>query len=226
MYDEDGLYRINPERGKIRFSKIEVRDILISMCVLALAFTILYRRGSILDYFADIVGEDWKWVGLFGLCFGLVIFSFLLHELGHKFTAQKAGLVSEYRMYPVGLFITLLTSVIGFLFAMPGAVMIQGQTDQRTYAKISLAGPIVNIVLAAVGVVGCLLTNYSAAVVPFYMLASLNSILALFNMLPIPPLDGSKIVGWNIPVYIVVIAIAALEFAYVRFFMPDLYWGM
>lgn len=225
MYDEDGLYRINPEKGKISFSSIEIRDILISMGVLALAFTILYRNSSILDYFAYYLGEDWKWVGLFGMCIGLVIFSFLLHELGHKFTAQKAGLASEYRMYPIGLFITLLTSVIGFLFAMPGAVMISGQTDKATYAKISLAGPVVNIVLAVVGIVGCLLTNYGWAVVPFFMLASLNSILALFNMLPIPPLDGSKIVGWNIPLYIVVIAIAALEFAYVRFFMPTLYWA-
>ena len=225
MYDEDGLYRINPEKGKISFSSIEVRDILISMAVLALAFTLLYRRGSILDYFEDLVGEDWKWVGLFGMCFGLVIFSFLLHELGHKFTAQRAGLASEYRMYPIGLFITLLTSVIGFLFAMPGAVMISGQTDKATYAKISLAGPVVNIVLAVVGVAGCLFFNHSWIAVPFYMLASLNSILALFNMLPIPPLDGSKIVGWNIPVYVVVIAVAALEFAYVRFFMPAIYWA-
>ena len=225
MYDEDGLYRINPEKGRISFSSIELRDILISMVVLALAFMLLYRSGSILNYFEYYVGEDWKWVGLFCLCFGLVIFSFLLHELGHKFTAQRAGLVSEYRMYPIGLFITLVTAVIGFLFAMPGAVVISGQTDQRTYAKISLAGPVVNIVLAVVGIIGCLLTNYSWAVVPFYMLASLNSILALFNMLPIPPLDGSKIVGWNIPVYIAVIALAALEFAYVRFFMPTLYWA-
>jgi Zn-dependent protease len=225
MYDEDGLYRINPERGKIKFSKIEVRDILISMVVLAAAFTILYRSGSILDYFAYHFGEDMKYVGLFAMCFGLVIFSFLLHELGHKFTAQRAGLYSEYRMYPIGLFIRLLTSLIGFLFAMPGAVNIAGQMDQKTYAKISLAGPVVNIILAAVGIVGALALDGKSLVVPFLMLGSLNSILALFNMLPIPPLDGSKIVGWNLPVYIVVIAIAAAEFAYVMFYMPELRWA-
>lgn len=225
MYDEDGLYQINPERGKIKFSGIEVRDIIVSMAVLALAFFLLYRSGSVLDYFEYHLGEGMGYVGLFLLCFGLVIFSFLFHELGHKFTAQKAGLYSEYRMYPIGLFITLVTSAIGFLFAMPGAVMIYGNADRKTYAKISIAGPAVNLVLGAVAIAGCLLTNYTALVVPFYMLASLNSILALFNMLPIPPLDGSKIIGWDIRVYIVLIVMAALEFAFVRFFMPDLYWA-
>ena len=154
-----------------------------------------------------------------------VIFSFLLHEFGHKFTAQRAGLWSEYRMFPVGLVITLVSSFLGFLFASPGAVYIRGNMDDRTNGKVSIAGPIVNIILAAVGIAGCLAFNYSAMVVPMLLLANLNAFLAVFNLLPIPPLDGSKIFRWNIGIWIVTIAIAAVELIYVLKFMPTLYWA-
>ena len=56
------------------------------------------------------------------------------------------------------------------------------------------------------------------------MLASLNAFLAFFNLLPIPPLDGSKIVTWKLPVYVVVMAVAVLELAYIYLWMPDLYF--
>jgi len=225
MMDENGLYRVNPERGKLSFSKIEIRDILISMVVLSLAFTIIYRNStSILNYFKYYVG-GYEYICLFLMCFGLVVFSFLLHEFGHKFTAQRAGLWSEYRMYPIGLVITLISSVIGFLFAMPGAVMINGQIDKDTYGKISLAGPIVNIVLSAIGIAACLAFNHSFMVVPMLLMANLNAFLGFFNLLPIPPLDGSKIVSWNIGIYIAFLLVAGLEVLYVWQFMPPLYWA-
>ena len=223
---DDGLTRVNPGFGRPKFSKIELRDILISMLVLTLAFTILYRSGSILYFFEVKTGsETLAYVGLFAMCFVLVIFSFLLHEFGHKFTAQRAGLWSEYRMFPVGLVITLVSSFLGFLFASPGAVYIRGNMDDRTNGKVSIAGPIVNIILAAVGIAGCLAFNYSAMVVPMLLLANLNAFLAVFNLLPIPPLDGSKIFKWNIGIWIATIAIAAVELIYVLKFMPTLYWA-
>ena len=222
-YDE--LTRVNPGFGKPRFSKIEIRDILISVMVLNIAFTILYRDSGFLRFFEINFGSGMKYVGLFLLCLVLVVISFLFHEFGHKFTAQRFGLWSEFRMWPAGLFLTLVTSLLGFLFASPGAVMINGNVDREKNGKIAIAGPIVNIVMCFIGIIGCLLTNYSGWVIFFYMLANLNGFLALFNLLPVPPLDGSKILGWNMIIWGVTIAIAAAELLFMWYCMPTLYWA-
>jgi Zn-dependent protease len=222
----DDLPRVNPGYGKPRFSKIEVRDILISVIVLSLAFTILYRdSGSILLFFEYTFGSSMKYVGLFGLCLVLVVVSFLFHEFGHKFMAQKYGLWSEFRMWVPGLFLTLVTSLIGFLFASPGAVMIYGNVDAEKNGKISIAGPIVNLVMSMIGILGCFTINHSGWVIFFFMLANLNAFLALFNLLPIPPLDGSKIFAWNKIIWAVAIALAAIELLIIRTSLPALYWA-
>ncbi len=223
----DEEYRIidaNPKRGRSRFGKREIRDIAISMVVLAIAFMILYRDNQIMGYLAYHLGNDLAWIALFATCLALVFFSFLLHELGHKIVAQNHGLWSEFRMYPAGLVLTLVTSMFGFLFAAPGAVMIAGYPDKEMNGRISIAGPIVNIVLAAIGIVGCIALNGSPIILFLLMFASLNSFLAFFNLLPIPPLDGSKIVTWNVAIYVIVIAVAILELVFLFKWMPPLYF--
>lgn len=220
---EEHTINVTPGRSRSRFSKREIGDIAIAMIVLSLALTLLYRRGFVIGYLGYEFGSTAKWPVLFGMCLVLVVFSFLLHEFGHKFTAQNFGMRSEFRIFPAGLFITLITSLLGFMFAAPGAVYIEGYPDKRENGIISIAGPAVNLVLALVGIAGCLAFNGQGIVVFFLLLANLNAFLALFNMLPIPPLDGSKIWGWNMPVYIIGIAIAALELAYLNLWMPDLF---
>ena len=199
-----------------RFSRTEVRDISISAAVLSLAFMLMFatrKNTFILTAFEMTFGKGaMTYVGLFLACVGLVIVSFLLHEMGHKITAQKSGYWSEYRMFPAGLAFTLILSLAGFLFAAPGAVMIAGNLDSKTNGRISIAGPAVNMVFAAIGMAGGILMNGSVWVVPFYLLASLNASLGLFNLLPIPPLDGSKVIKWNVGVWIAGIAICAVEF--------------
>lgn len=234
---EDEYVIVNPGYGKPKFSRTELRDIAVSMVVLAVAFMILYRgnsTGTISWYLDYTLGGAAKWVALFAICLVLVVFSFLLHELGHKFMAQRFGMWSEYRMYPMGLALTLITSCIGFLFAAPGAVMISGTMDDRRNGKISIAGPAVNIVLAAVGIIVMAFISASTGGVAYIngwevpafmvamMLTSLNSFLALFNLLPIPPLDGSKVFRWNKAIWIIAIVIAAVELAYLYIWMPGL----
>lgn len=220
---EEYTINVTPGYRQSRFSKRELGDIAIAVIVLSLALTILYKRGAI-TYLGDEFGSAAKWIVLFGICLLLVVFSFLLHEFGHKFTAQNFGMRSEFRIFPTGLFITLLTSVLGFLFAAPGAVYIEGNPTRKENGIISIAGPAVNILLTLVGIAGCLAFNGGGVVVIFfYLLAYLNAFLAVFNLLPIPPLDGSKIWGWSMPVYIVAIAMAALELAYLYLWMPGIY---
>lgn len=220
----DDTYTINVTPDK-RFSGREIGDIAVAMVVLSIAFVILYRDSQFMWYLGYAYGDVARWPILIVTCFGLVFFSFLLHEFGHKFTAQNFGLRSEFRMSRIGLFITLITSLLGFLFAAPGAVVINRYPDKRTNGLISIAGPAVNIVLAMVGIVGCFAFNHTPLVFVFLMLANLNAFLAFFNLLPIPPLDGSKILAWNAPVYVAAMAVAALEIAYMFMWMPDLFFA-
>ncbi len=211
---------VNPGYGKKRFSSEEIRDIFVAIVVLSIAFLILYRNQTIMACLEYHLGETGRWAGLFAICFFLVVFSFLLHEFGHKFTAQKYGMWSEFRLYPVGLILTLVTSMMGFLFAAPGAVYIRGYADIEKNGKISMAGPIVNIILAAIGIAAVMTMNNSPywlddpaflAILVFMMLASLNSFLAVFNLIPLGPLDGGKILTWNKVVWIGMFAIAVIE---------------
>ena len=213
---------INDNRGRFRIGKTELGHILVACIVLSIAFGILYR--SMENYFRSLCGDFWP-LALFGSMFVLMLLSFVGHEMGHKFVAQHYGLWSEFRAYPFGLLIGLVMSFVGFIIALPGAVMIRGNyISEEQEGKISIAGPLVNMVLAAIGLVGVLLTNHTVLVVPFLLLLSLNATLGLFNMIPFPPLDGYKIARWNIGMWIAGIAIAGLEYASL-YFLPTLAWA-
>lgn len=223
--DYDYMQSVNPGYGKPRFSSTEIRDILTSVIVLSLAFTIMYRNNMFVTSFMRPYGDGVVYAGLFGMSLALVTISFLFHELGHKFTAQKFGLWSEYRMYPTGLALALIMSLFGFLFAAPGAVCIAGNMTRESNGKVSIAGPSVNILFAAIGLIGSIIMNGTWLVVPFYLLASLNAFLAVFNLIPIPPLDGSKIIAWNKMQWAVAILIAVAELAVLWVAVsPELYY--
>ena len=105
----------------------------------------------------------------------LVIVSvcFLLHEMGHKYAAQRYGAWAEYRMFPMGLGLCLLMSFFGFLFAAPGAVMIAGYIDNKRNGVISMAGPIVNLVLGALFILALFFTTGRLHAI-VYLLAHFN----------------------------------------------------
>jgi Zn-dependent protease len=221
--DIDRLRDVTPKGYK--FSTIELRDLLISVIVLSLAFLIMFRSASFTAYFEEHLGGLWA-VGMLGMMVGIVALSFVAHELGHKFTAQRFGLWSEYRMFPMGLLLTLLMSFVGFLIAAPGVVYIKGFVDVEQDGKISVAGPAVNIVLALIGLAGCIAFNHSPVVIFFYLLFILNASLALFNLLPIGILDGAKVLRWNSSVWVLCIAIAGVLFvSRLTGMLPDFYYG-
>ena len=190
-----------------RFTGKEIRDLIISFIVIALGFTILYSNG------------DYSHVTLiFPIVMIGVGAGFIFHELGHKFVAMHYGYYAEYELWPTGLLIALASSFFGFIFAAPGAVVIYSNgMEEKTNGIISIAGPIVNIILGLIfflilGSLGNFVYTETGAIV--YLICVLgtriNFFLAAFNLLPIPPLDGSKVMAWSVPIWLITFAIAAI----------------
>ena len=148
--------------------------------------------------------------------FVAVITAFLLHELAHKALAQRYGCYAEFRAYPMGLLLGILTAAFGFLFAAPGAVMISGSVSSRQNARISAVGPGTNFALA--GAFFGLWFGFGAgpdSLVPQLIatVAFVNLFLGGFNMVPFPPLDGSKIFAYNRPMWVgMVVVLVALAY--------------
>ena len=190
-----------------RFTGKEIRDLIISFIVIALGFTILYSNG------------DYSHVTLiFPVVMIGVGAGFIFHELGHKFVAMHYGYYAEYELWPTGLLIALASSFFGFIFAAPGAVVIYSNgMEKKTNGIISIAGPIVNIILGLIFFLILVSLGDFAYTETGYLVAltcvlgtRINFFLAAFNLLPIPPLDGSKVMSWSVPVWLITFAIAAI----------------
>lgn len=181
--------------GKVRTSKTEIVDIAKAWLVLSFAFAIIYSGASVLNG-----GVDKLFSISFIIMVGIALFTaglgFLLHELSHKFVAQKYGCVAEFRAFDMMLLLCLgLAFFVGFIFAAPGAVMISGMITRRENGIVSVAGAVTNYILGflffGLGLFVPALSSITA--IGF----SINMWLGLFNMIPFGPLDGLKVFHWN-----------------------------
>ena len=182
----------------------EVRDIIISALALALAFAIALNGGFSRIFSAQIL--EYFILSLF-----TVSVAFILHELAHRFVARKYKHYAEFKRWNTGLGMALLFSLFGFVFAAPGAVVIHQKSDMwgriiplspRKYGIISLAGPATNVILAAVFyIIGVIMPSGIISTISSFGI-TVNIWLAVFNMLPIPPLDGSKIIRWDAKIWL------------------------
>ena len=138
---------------------------------------------------------------------------FLFHEMGHKIVAQKYGCFAEFRSSDQMLLLAVLMSFGGFVVAAPGAVIISGRMDKTKTGKIAAAGPIVNLLLASLFFL--LLLSGEFKQMALYGL-TINSYLALFNMIPFWIFDGSKIFKWDKRAYFGILAVSILFFMNAR----------
>ncbi len=193
----------------LRFSRTEVLHLAMAVTFLTVAFTFVLSREDSLSPEAALRRLQAPWQ-LYLASFFAVSTGFVLHELGHKALAQRFGHWAEFRGEFKGLLVSLAIALgLGFLFAAPGAVMINGRVTPRENGLISLMGPGVNFVIALLAVPFTFATDPDAFL-PFTMevMAFVNSILAVFNLIPVGNLDGRKIWHWNKAVYIAAMAIA------------------
>ncbi len=192
------------EPGK-PFSRVEVRDILIAWLGLGLAFSFsLLGVGNILGgvggrNICEPTGRAClSQTQVFTISLATVGAGFVLHELSHKFSAQRYGYWAEFRMWPFGLVLALVTSLIGFIFAAPGATYISGANiSESENGKISVAGPLTNVIVALAFLPFWLFGHGFFLLFLGYEGFFINIFLALFNMLPLMPLDGAKVFRWS-----------------------------
>ena len=211
FYEPGKVYRISEF---LTTSKKELLDISKAWLAISIAFGLVLGGLSIKFFTAFIISA---------IAVGL---GFLLHELSHKYFAQKFGYNAEFRSFDEMLFLAVIMSFFGFVIAAPGAVMIFTNVyDRRKNGIISVAGPVMNIFLALIflllavllsGGLGILNTSipqllegsllYAIIAIGFLI----NSWLALFNMIPFWLFDGAKVFKWNKIVYFIVLIISLI----------------
>jgi Zn-dependent protease len=157
-----------------------------------------------------------KLVGLLILVPVLVL-SMAAHELAHGLvayrlgdpTAKRAGRLSLNplkHLDPLGTAMFFITYILGgFVFGWAKPVPVSPyyfKNRQWGMAAVGLAGPVTNFVVAVVTIVILNAIHPSADGWAFEILSSLfavNVVLGLFNLVPIPPLDGSRVLGAFLP---------------------------
>ena len=121
----------------------------------------------------------------------------VIHELGHKFAALVFGLGATFKVWFPGLGIAVFLKLINspFLIIAPGFVEISGAASPFQTMITAFAGPLINLILW--GGAALILNNARKLsrrqAVFLYLTKKINLFLFIFNMIPIPPLDGSKV---------------------------------
>ncbi|MCL4374107.1 MAG: site-2 protease family protein [Candidatus Marsarchaeota archaeon] len=187
----------------------EIKDIIIADAVLILAFSLTLDGG--IEHAAPFAAFAQRFVYLLPIVAMGVSLSFVLHELMHKFVAERYGAIAAFRTSHMGLLITLATGFFGFLLGIPGATMIYtSKFTRKEEGLVSIAGPLTNFVVFAAFLVAFLLIRPPLGSYLYEMFAFtifISILLAFFNMLPVPPLDGSKVLHWNSRIYLLTMGI-------------------
>jgi Zn-dependent protease len=150
--------------------------------------------------------------------FPALIISLSFHEFAHAWSAWKLGddtaarqgrltLDPRAHLDPLGTFMLILTVILGFGIGWARPVPVNPWRlrvgPRAGMALVAVGGPIANLLIAfvALQVVGLLdrPTIPGEALDLLVELARLNVILAVFNMLPIPPLDGYRVLLGLLP---------------------------
>ncbi|MBR6823800.1 MAG: site-2 protease family protein [Firmicutes bacterium] len=146
-----------------------------------------------------------------------IIIALSFHEYAHARvayhygdpTAKEEGRLTLNPLRHLDVVGTLLLIFAGFGWAKPVPVnpWYLGPDRKKKLMHVSIAGPLMNVLEALVGALIISLIYHFVPYSPaanyfynfFYYFVYINITLAIFNLLPVPPLDGSKILGGLLP---------------------------
>ncbi|MCC8022403.1 MAG: site-2 protease family protein, partial [Clostridiales bacterium] len=150
----------------------------------------------------------------------VVFFCLPVHEFAHAYTASRLGdptpraqgrltLNPMAHLSPMG---TLMIFLVGIGFAKPVQINMRNfKKPRQGMAMVALAGPVSNLIMSFLSVFcyyfivflyyqGAMSYDLAQALSMFFgYVASVNIWLAIFNLIPIPPLDGSRILNLVLP---------------------------
>jgi len=147
----------------------------------------------------------------------IIITAFLaaltIHEFAHGYaahllgddTAKRYGRLTFNPLKHLDIFGTILILFAGIGWAKPVPINPYNFKDMKIgTALTAAAGPASNFIFAVLAamILRMLPTgtpNHSVIALALYVVVHVNILLGLFNLLPIPPLDGSKIIGGFMP---------------------------
>lgn len=150
----------------------------------------------------------------------ILVFSAILHEVAHGWVADRLGdptarLLGRLTLNPIPHIDPVMSILLPIVLIFSGSPIIFGaakpvpvdpfnlRDGRRDMALVSLAGPLTNFLIAAVF---ALLLKFADPLIDqplllaiMFLVVKLNLLLGIFNLLPIPPLDGSKVFSLLLP---------------------------
>lgn len=139
--------------------------------------------------------------------------AFVLHELAHRIVARGYGAEAHFVADVRWLLISIGLAFVGLFIAAPGAVWHRGHLTPRQGGLIALAGPVTNLVLSVIFLVGLVLIALLSLPLPQWVIITcyigfkFNAWIGLFNMIPAGPFDGAKVLNWDWRVFAVTVAV-------------------
>ena len=159
-------------------------------------------------------------IGSFIILLPIRLIAIIGHELGHAWVSTKlgdptprnTGRLTINPLAHLDFYGTLLMLFTGFGWAKPVMINPMYYKDRKKgTALVSIAGPLANLVMAAVGMIiyallvvlhakmGLSKSIFGALSNIAYIFIYTNLCFMVFNLIPIPPLDGSKVLGMFLP---------------------------
>ena len=142
----------------------------------------------------------------------VLIYSAILHEIAHGFVADRLGdptarLLGRLTLNPKPHIDPMMSVFLPLLLMLSGSPIIFGaakpvpvdpfnlREGRKDMALVALSGPLTNVLLAiAAGVIYNIPIALPAEIrLVLFLIVQYNLLLAIFNLIPIPPLDGSKV---------------------------------
>lgn len=183
-------------------------------------------------------------IGFFILLLPVILITITLHEFSHGYAAYKLGdptakesgrltLNPLSHLDPVGTLVLIITSLSGRPFGWAKPIPVNPhyfKNVRKDIAKVGAAGPLSNILFAYL-VSGLyrwgLVSSDSGLFEVIKLVVMVNLGLALFNLIPVPPLDGSRvIIGFlpedKIPGYLQLERYGFIILIFIVFFTPQL----
>lgn len=187
----------------IQFKNKEIWSLVISVLVVSVAFTVQELT-----------------VSFFLQCLAIVAFSYFLHHIMQEISSESHGIHTTHDLFPIGIVAALASGILSgglAVIAIPSVMKIREVEVKRWMLHATRAtsrdvgippatGVIFNLFLATVFVV--LFSVFGLQV--FWLGALVNFWITLANMVPYPPMDGSRVNLWSSGVWFLTVVAAII----------------